>query len=797
MFAQCSNCDAVFRVNRKQLDAHDGLVRCGRCREVFNAAWNLVDELPASQSTDPVVSARDASLARSVSMAAAAPVPAKRVARKPSTDEIDDVEELAAQEVSEPEPLVIETTDEVEPEVAQEPLSEQVESESDGSDDELEPLAATSSDAEVDGNVEEQEAQETIEVDTERETRDEELAEEESDDDQLEDNMLGEWAPVSAADDQLQLNFGDTESAGVYPHDEQDKRESEYAEQANEQVEDKPRQSVTLDEDDAVDTASNDQDKEIPAYAYDDMETEESETAELLTPEPGEPGATEEALQTPDENLADDDKTAGVGGVTEDFSSGVDLIDSTVAEDQPDDAKPDETYPGVAGNQAFESEDAIPDPGAELEDVPESEDVLTASDLEDKEDAASDITPHAWRPDPVWRDIETANEDDDVAVESDPISGDFDDLPCLYNGEGKQGESADDIEGEFENWDDARTPMLGGIGDSDDPERETPVLIAQEWYDGGRQEPKLEPVALDDQDKSSEVESDKTADIDEIDADLTPSRIDDEEIDDEIDAGLDQKLYAENTTETAPEPVVRIIDESVNESDEYLEKDLRANELYNDPIENPAGDYNDSPLDSYDNEIDEEIDNDLERQVISDLDPEHTGPFNPNDVDWVVLHGRNPLRTALWGIGCLLLLGMLVMQVRSVHFDQLAAVPDLRPYLVSFCKIAACDVPTRRDARRIELSQTRVTLHPENPGALRIAANLTNLAAFAQPFPALQLTLTDKSGRIVGRRVYQPVEYLGTENANTPMPKATPQDVVLDLAQPHETAVGFELAIAH
>jgi predicted Zn finger-like uncharacterized protein len=42
---RCTACDTVFRVLPEQLNAQAGLVQCNACSEVFNAAWNLIDEV--------------------------------------------------------------------------------------------------------------------------------------------------------------------------------------------------------------------------------------------------------------------------------------------------------------------------------------------------------------------------------------------------------------------------------------------------------------------------------------------------------------------------------------------------------------------------------------------------------------------------------------------------------------------------------------------------------------------------------------------------------------------------------
>jgi len=45
---QCPQCSTRFKVSHEQLDAHQGMVRCGRCQAVFNAIKYLQDGQPAS-----------------------------------------------------------------------------------------------------------------------------------------------------------------------------------------------------------------------------------------------------------------------------------------------------------------------------------------------------------------------------------------------------------------------------------------------------------------------------------------------------------------------------------------------------------------------------------------------------------------------------------------------------------------------------------------------------------------------------------------------------------------------------
>ncbi len=51
---RCPDCSTRFKVTDAQLEAHDGLVRCGRCRLVFNAREHLQDDEPSPQLSLPI-----------------------------------------------------------------------------------------------------------------------------------------------------------------------------------------------------------------------------------------------------------------------------------------------------------------------------------------------------------------------------------------------------------------------------------------------------------------------------------------------------------------------------------------------------------------------------------------------------------------------------------------------------------------------------------------------------------------------------------------------------------------------
>ena len=41
MYTQCTNCQAIFSVNMREITVSEGLLRCGECDEVFDSSKNL------------------------------------------------------------------------------------------------------------------------------------------------------------------------------------------------------------------------------------------------------------------------------------------------------------------------------------------------------------------------------------------------------------------------------------------------------------------------------------------------------------------------------------------------------------------------------------------------------------------------------------------------------------------------------------------------------------------------------------------------------------------------------------
>jgi len=168
-------------------------------------------------------------------------------------------------------------------------------------------------------------------------------------------------------------------------------------------------------------------------------------------------------------------------------------------------------------------------------------------------------------------------------------------------------------------------------------------------------------------------------------------------------------------------------------------------------------------------------------------------PARARNVDHYLKPRAHPLAGLAWAAVALASLALLGAQVKFLLVEKYASHDALRPYLAAFCEVAACNLPARHDPRRITLTRTHIDLHPAQPGALRVTVKLVNEATYPQVYPRLRLTLTDRDGWVVGRRTYAPADYLsGRANQLRSGELGT---VHLDLARPHEKAVGFEIDV--
>ncbi|HEB67409.1 MAG TPA: DUF3426 domain-containing protein [Gammaproteobacteria bacterium] len=156
----------------------------------------------------------------------------------------------------------------------------------------------------------------------------------------------------------------------------------------------------------------------------------------------------------------------------------------------------------------------------------------------------------------------------------------------------------------------------------------------------------------------------------------------------------------------------------------------------------------------------------------------------------------SPMKFGLQILLILALTATLGIQLAIFRSTEIAnALPSLRPLLELVCQRVECRYNGPIDVDRIQLVSRDIRDHPARPDALLIKATLVNKAPFAQPFPDMEITLSDLTGAVVARRRFHPREYLGSYwHPFLLMRPDQPVQVTLEVLNPGQDAVNFEFA---
>jgi predicted Zn finger-like uncharacterized protein len=103
-------------------------------------------------------------------------------------------------------------------------------------------------------------------------------------------------------------------------------------------------------------------------------------------------------------------------------------------------------------------------------------------------------------------------------------------------------------------------------------------------------------------------------------------------------------------------------------------------------------------------------------------------------------------------------------------------------------------LPTPSNLSAYQLRQWGVAGDPDANGTLRLRASILNAAAQLQPYPLLRVTLADRFGKSIGRRDFEPSEYMGRPTARLLAPGER-VDATLEILDPGKNAEGFEIDV--
>ena len=152
-----------------------------------------------------------------------------------------------------------------------------------------------------------------------------------------------------------------------------------------------------------------------------------------------------------------------------------------------------------------------------------------------------------------------------------------------------------------------------------------------------------------------------------------------------------------------------------------------------------------------------------------------------------------PTRSAIWMVASLVMVMLLAAQFGWSERQFLLNDKILRPWLDRVCTTLNCRLPLRRALDQVYLVSRDIRPHTSVEGALIISATMQNRAPFFQPFPKVEITLSNLNSELIAMRVFHPEDYL--ENANVSdrgMAPGTLMPLVFEVVDPGDDAVAFE-----
>jgi predicted Zn finger-like uncharacterized protein len=158
--------------------------------------------------------------------------------------------------------------------------------------------------------------------------------------------------------------------------------------------------------------------------------------------------------------------------------------------------------------------------------------------------------------------------------------------------------------------------------------------------------------------------------------------------------------------------------------------------------------------------------------------------------------GRSGTTVAGWLFGSILLILIAAAQVGYFYFQELAQIPTTRDILGWACQYLGCSLPPRQQLDHIELVRSQISYPETGADRLFIDVDLVNRAGFEQPYPVLEVTLTNRLGQIVARRNFTPREYLHRSDAgHRRLPVQVAMPLHLAITSPANTVTGYEIRL--
>lgn len=150
-------------------------------------------------------------------------------------------------------------------------------------------------------------------------------------------------------------------------------------------------------------------------------------------------------------------------------------------------------------------------------------------------------------------------------------------------------------------------------------------------------------------------------------------------------------------------------------------------------------------------------------------------------------------RDISWSLAILMLMLSLFVEYTWFYRHELAAKPQLRPWVTKICNFADCEAMDLRYPKEIEMVSRNIYSHPNVNNALIVSLTMINHTTFAQPFPNIKLDFSDVRGSVVASRLFLPEEYLQLKKKSLRLlPPEALTDISIKIQDPGPQAMTYE-----
>jgi predicted Zn finger-like uncharacterized protein len=163
--------------------------------------------------------------------------------------------------------------------------------------------------------------------------------------------------------------------------------------------------------------------------------------------------------------------------------------------------------------------------------------------------------------------------------------------------------------------------------------------------------------------------------------------------------------------------------------------------------------------------------------------------------EWEFRMPNAPRRTLLHAILALILSSALAAQAALAFRPEVTMLlPQTSSYYTRICEFLGCPGGPLKESNYLHIEASDLkTVDPSHANEIQLLLSVRNRAPVDLAYPAFELTLTNALEQAVGRRVFQPAEYLPPEASRGGLKAGTELPIQLYLDTGALRAIGYRL----